>query len=52
MRVGGRLPPQARRQLVLGEVERQLVAERPVELGLERVQQEVDLVRVGARGKG
>ena len=30
--VEGQLPPQAGRELVLGEVERQLVAERPVEL--------------------
>ena len=50
--LAGQLPPQAGRELILGEVERQLVAERPVELRLERVQQEVDLVRGGARGRG
>lgn len=32
MKVGGRLPPQAGRQLILGEVERYLAAQRPVEL--------------------
>ena len=42
--VEGQLPPQPRRELVGGEVERQLLAQRPVELALERVQQQIDLV--------